>query len=64
MKKKREAKKIGEDETNSGVGGNKGAGNNEGEDVYETEITLDELLDYITEDLNLPNLDRKSIQKY
>ncbi|MDD5793500.1 MAG: sporulation protein YhbH [Clostridiales bacterium] len=51
--------KIGEDETNSGVGGNKGAGNNEGEDVYETEITLDELLDYITEDLNLPNLDRK-----
>lgn len=51
--------KIGEDEKNSGVGGNKGAGNNEGEDVYETEITLDELLDYITEDLNLPNLDRK-----
>lgn len=39
--------------------GNQGAGNNEGEDVYETEITLEELMDYISEDLNLPNLDRK-----
>ncbi|GFP74344.1 sporulation protein YhbH [Clostridium fungisolvens] len=35
------------------------AGNQEGEDVYETEITLEELLDYIVEDLDLPNLDRK-----
>ena len=34
-------------------------GNREGEDIYETEITLEELLDYITEDFNLPNLDRK-----
>ena len=39
--------------------GNKGAGNSEGDDVYETEITLEELLDYIAEDLNLPNLDEK-----
>lgn len=39
--------------------GNQGAGNQEGDDVYETEITLEELLDYITEDLNLPNLDEK-----
>ena len=36
-----------------------GPGNREGEDIYETEITLEELLDYITEDLDLPNLDRK-----
>ena len=36
-----------------------GHGNREGEDIYETEITLEELLDYITEDLDLPNLDRK-----
>ncbi len=42
-----------------GGAGNKGAGNSEGEDIYETEITLEELLDYITEDLALPNLDRK-----
>ena len=39
--------------------GKNGAGNNEGEDVYETEITLEELMDYIIEDLYLPNLDRK-----
>ena len=45
--------------SNSGGLGNKGAGNNEGEDIYETEITLEELLDYIIEDLNLPNLDKK-----
>ena len=35
------------------------AGNKEGEDIYETEITLEELLDYITEDFDLPNLDKK-----
>ncbi|MDD6794318.1 MAG: sporulation protein YhbH [Clostridiaceae bacterium] len=50
--------KLGSSRPNSGQG-NQGAGNNEGEDIYETEITLEELLDYITEDLDLPNLDRK-----
>ena len=39
--------------------GNKGAGNSEGDDVYETEITLEELMDYIIEDLDLPDLDKK-----
>lgn len=38
---------------------NKGVGNDEGDDIYETEITLEELMDYISEDLNLPNLDQK-----
>ena len=37
----------------------KGAGNIEGDEIYDTEITLEELLDYIVEDLDLPNLDRK-----
>lgn len=47
-------------EQGKGTGnGNKGAGNSSGDDVYETEITLEELMDYIIEDLNLPNLDRK-----
>ena len=50
--------KIGDGKASSGKA-NKGAGNNEGEDVYETEITLEELMDYIIEDLYLPNLDRK-----
>lgn len=44
------------EQSGSGTGS---AGNQEGEDVYETEITLEELLDYIVEDLDLPNLDRK-----
>ncbi|NFG57741.1 YeaH/YhbH family protein [Clostridium botulinum] len=39
--------------------GNKGAGNEEGDEVYETEITLDELMEYISDELNLPNLDEK-----
>ena len=39
--------------------GSGGAGNEEGKDIYETEITLEELMDYIVEDLDLPNLDRK-----
>lgn len=51
--------KIGDGSKSSGKDGNKGAGNSPGEDVYETEITLDELMDYIVEDLELPNLDRK-----
>ena len=50
--------KIGSGENAPGQG-NKGAGNSEGDDVHETEITLEELLDYIAEDLNLPNLDEK-----
>ena len=50
--------KLGSGRPQSGNGKN-GAGNNEGDDVYETEITLEELLDYIVEDLNLPNLDKK-----
>ncbi|MDP4146507.1 MAG: sporulation protein YhbH [Bacillota bacterium] len=39
--------------------GNKGAGNDEGEDIYETEITVEEVVNYIFDDLNLPNLDKK-----
>lgn len=50
--------KIAEGSPKSGKG-KTGAGNSEGEDIYETEITLEELLNYIIEDLDLPNLDRK-----
>lgn len=51
--------KISEGNPSKGKSGNKGAGNNQGDEVYETEITLEELLDYLVEDLELPNLDRK-----
>ncbi|WP_244833816.1 YeaH/YhbH family protein [Clostridium sp. BJN0001] len=50
--------KVGDGKKN-GQSGQKGAGNSEGDDVYETEITLEELMDYISEDLDLPNLDKK-----
>lgn len=43
--------------------GNDGAGNSEGEEIYETEVTLEELLDYIVEDINLPNLDKKKFSE-
>lgn len=42
-----------------GPGIGDGAGNTEGEDVYETEITLDELVNYLFEDLELPFMERK-----
>lgn len=51
--------KLGDGGKSSGNAGNSGAGNSPGEDIYETEVTLEELMDYIVEDLELPNLDRK-----
>lgn len=35
------------------------AGNNPGEDVYETEITIEELTSYLFDDLQLPDMERK-----
>ena len=36
------------------------AGNQKGEEYYDVEITLDELAKYLFEDLNLPDLEKKS----
>lgn len=44
-----------------GTGSGDGAGNSEGEEVYETEITLEELVNYLFEDLNLPFLEKKKL---
>jgi sporulation protein YhbH len=45
-----------------GKGDGKGkAGNQEGEDIYETEVTIDELIKYLFEDLNLPDIDKKKL---
>lgn len=38
------------------------AGNTPGEDYYETDITLDELIDILFEDLELPHLERKKFK--
>lgn len=39
--------------------GKDGAGNEEGEDIYETEITIEDAINYLFEDLDLPYLHRK-----
>lgn len=39
-----------------------GAGNEPGVDYYETDVTLDELIDIMLEDLELPDLERKSLR--
>lgn len=37
------------------------AGDDPGEDIYETEITIDELVNYLFEDLRLPNMEQKKL---
>jgi sporulation protein YhbH len=44
-----------------GASGNQGAGNEAGDDIYETEITLEELIGYLFDDLDLPYLERKKL---
>lgn len=39
------------------------AGNTEGEDIYETEITVDEAINYLFEDLDLPYLEQKKFKE-
>ncbi len=39
------------------------AGDEAGDDVYETEITLEELVDILFEDLELPDLERKALRQ-
>lgn len=41
------------------AGTGNGAGSVEGEELYETEITLEQLAEYLFEDLNLPLMERK-----
>lgn len=54
---------IGDDSEGS-IYGHGGAGNIEGEDIYETEITIEELVGYLFDDLNLPDLDRKKLSPF
>lgn len=50
--------KVGQDPAQKGKGKGK-AGNEEGEDFYETEVTIEELINYLFDDLNLPDIDKK-----
>lgn len=53
--------RIGEDKAGKNGNGEGQAGNQEGEDIYETEITIEELIKYLFEDLNLPDIDKKKM---
>lgn len=50
-------------EVGEGRSGGYGGGNCEGEEIYETEITIEELVDYLFDDIELPNLDRKKLSE-
>lgn len=52
--------KLGE-EVQAAIAKGEGAGNQEGEEIYETEITLEELINYLFDDLELPDLDRRKL---
>ncbi|EEG78882.1 sporulation protein YhbH [Dethiobacter alkaliphilus] len=54
--------KIGQDQVDEGQGHGE-AGNSEGEDIYETEITIEELMNYLFEDLDLPFMERKKFSE-
>lgn len=53
---------IGTDQIEKGKEGDQ-AGNNEGEDIYETEITIEELINYLFDDLDLPFMERKKFNE-
>ncbi|MDS1030930.1 sporulation protein YhbH [Bacillota bacterium LX-D] len=50
--------KIFSDNSAQGQGKN-GAGSDPGEEIYETEVTIEEIIDYLFESLNLPYLEKK-----
>lgn len=54
---------LGESDDGEGKGGPGGAGNHEGEDIFETEITIEELINYLFDDLDLPDLDRRKLSE-
>ena len=54
---------IGKEKAEGEGKGNKGAGDEEGEDIYETEITLEDALNYLLEDLELPDMDKKKFSE-
>jgi len=51
---------IGREE--DGEGGGQQAGDQPGDDIYETEITIEELIDILFEDLALPDMEKKKLR--
>lgn len=58
MEVKKKGDSLGKERVKAGKGKG-GAGNEEGEDIYETEVTIEDVINYLIEDINLPNLDKK-----
>ena len=52
--------KFGADSGQSGQANGK-AGNQEGEEIYETEITIEEVIRYLFEDMKLPDIDKRKL---
>lgn len=52
---------IGSDKNQGNLPGQ--VGNSEGEDIYEVEVSIDELINYLFEDLNLPNMQEKNFNE-
>ena len=55
--------KIGEGQPQKTQGNGSNPGEDKGEEYYDVEITLEELADYLFSDLELPDLQRKSLKK-
>jgi len=61
--KEKKGDKIGSSkDEEQGKGGN-GAGNEEGEEIYETEVTIEDVMSYISEELELPDIDKKKLSE-
>ena len=52
--------KFGADSGQNGQANGK-AGNQEGEEIYETEITIEEVIRYLFEDMQLPDIDKRKL---
>lgn len=52
---------IGDEKSGQNGKGSGTAGNKEGDEIYETEITIEELIKYLFDDLSLPDIDRKKL---
>ena len=55
--------KIGSDKGKDQGKGQNGAGNDEGDDIYETEVTIDDVLNYLMDELELPHMDKKKFSE-
>ena len=53
--------KVGEDQSEEKGNGQGKAGDQEGEDIYEVEVDLDEVMKHVFEDLELPDIDKKKL---